>query len=109
MKKKLSITMDSIIDEKLDTYAKDNQKVKSQVIEVAVSEYLEKEHKKMEKVEEYLKKFVDDMGKDEKVEKQKDYIDNTKPEHLEKLKDYIDNTMTDEEKYLKQFVDDMGK
>lgn len=90
MKKKLSITMDSIINDKLDSYAKDNQKVKSQVIELAVSKYLEKEHKKMEK-----------------VEKLKDYIDNTKPEYLEKQKDYIDNTMTDVEKYLKKFVDDM--
>jgi len=51
MKKKLSITMDSIIDERLNRYVKSNQKVKSQVIEQAVSEYLEKEHKKMEKVE----------------------------------------------------------
>ena len=66
MKKKLSITMDSDISERLDTYAKNNQKVKSQVIEVAVSEYLEKEHKKMTEVEEYMKKFVDDMQEDKK-------------------------------------------
>lgn len=66
MKKKLSITMDSAISEKLDKFAKNNQKVKSQVIEVAVSEYLEKEHKKMAEVEEYLKKFVDDMQEDKK-------------------------------------------
>lgn len=66
MKKKLSITMDSNINDRLDSYAKDNQKVKSQVIEVAVSEYLEKEHKKMEEVEKYLKNFVDDMQEDKK-------------------------------------------
>ncbi|MCT4380614.1 hypothetical protein EFE13_06140 [Leuconostoc pseudomesenteroides] len=66
MKKKLSITMDSDINDKLDSYAKDNQKVKSQVIELAVSKYLEKEHKKMTEVEEYLKQFVDDMQEDKK-------------------------------------------
>lgn len=66
MKKKLSITMDSDINDKLDSYAKDNQKVKSQVIEVAVSEYLEKEQRKMNEVEKYLKKFVDDIQEDKK-------------------------------------------
>jgi len=88
MKKKLSITMDSIIDERLNRYVKSNQKVKSQVIEQAVSEYLEKEHKKMEK-----------------VEKQQAYINDTQPERLKKLKAYVDDT--DVEKYLKKFVDDM--
>lgn len=66
MKKKLSITMDSDINDKLDSYAKDNQKVKSQVIEKAVSEYLEKEQMKMEEVEKYLKKFVDDIQEEKK-------------------------------------------
>lgn len=63
VKKKISITIDESVNERLNVFANKNQKVKSQIIEVAISEYLEKEQKKMDEVEEYLAKFVSDMGK----------------------------------------------